>query len=196
VSTTSHRAGQALLAVVALVVAMIAVALAPSKAAAATPRPLLRSVVDFGCANPANRLAEHLLPKARAAGGKVACFGAVRATAGARGPAVMAGPVGLKPADIQSAYKLSGLHANGRTVAIVDAFDDPKAEADLAVYRKQFGLTACTTANGCFKKVNQAGAASPLPKGDYGWAEEITLDLDAVWQTRQTAGEPERRRAG
>ena len=42
-------------------------------------------------------------------------------------------------------------------MAIVDAFDDPNAESDLAVYRSQYGLSACTTANGCFKKVNQTG---------------------------------------
>jgi subtilase family serine protease len=35
-------------------------------------------------------------------------------------------------------------------------------------------------ANGCFKQVNQSGATSPLPTGDYGWAEEESLDLDAV----------------
>jgi subtilase family serine protease len=88
--------------------------------------------------------------------------------------------VGYGPTQIQSAYKLAGLHANGRTVAIVDAFDDPKAEADLGAFRKAYGLAACTTANGCFRKVNENGTASPLPAGDYGWAEEISLDLDAV----------------
>ena len=92
----------------------------------------------------------------------------------------MAGPIGLGPSQIQSAYKLAGLRSGGRTVAIVDAFDDPKAESDLATFRKTYGLSACTTANGCFKKINENGAASPLPTGDYGWAEEISLDLDAV----------------
>jgi hypothetical protein len=62
----------------------------------------------------------------------------------------------------------------------VDAFDAPNAEADLGTYRTQYGLSACTTANGCFKKVNQTGAASPLPKSDTGWAGEIMLDLDMV----------------
>jgi subtilase family serine protease len=62
----------------------------------------------------------------------------------------------------------------------VDAYDDPKAESDLAVYRSTYGLPPCTTANGCFRKVNQAGATSPLPAHDFGWAEEISLDLDAV----------------
>ncbi len=138
---------------------------------------LVGSLLDFGCANPANHRSATLLPAAR--GHAVTCFGQAVSTNG-RGPAATKGPVGLGPTQIQSAYKLAGLSASGRTVAIVDAYDDPRAEADLAGYRKAYGLTACTTANGCFRKVNQAGAGSPLPKGDYGWAEEISLDLDAV----------------
>ena len=92
----------------------------------------------------------------------------------------MAGPTGLGPSQIQSAYKLAGLTSGGKTVAIVDAFDDPNAASDLATFRSTYGLPACTTANGCFKKVNENGATSPLPSGDYGWAEEESLDLDAV----------------
>jgi subtilase family serine protease len=45
------------------------------------------------------------------------------------------------------------------------------------VYRTQFGLPACTTANGCFRKVNQNGGTS-YPRADRGWAQEISLDLD------------------
>jgi subtilase family serine protease len=96
-------------------------------------------------------------------------------------PSKAAAPGGLNPADLQSAYKLPSSTAGvGKTVAIVDAFDDPNAESDLARYRSQFGLPACTTANGCFRKVNQNGAASPLPAADVGWAEEISLDVDMV----------------
>jgi len=91
--------------------------------------------------------------------------------------------VGLTPSQIRKAYNLVGTSGHGRTVAIVDAYDDPSAEKDLAAYRKAYGLSACTTANGCFKKVNQSGATSPLPSGDYGWAEEISLDLDMVSAT-------------
>jgi subtilase family serine protease len=65
-------------------------------------------------------------------------------------------------------------------VAIVDAFDDPNAEADLGVYRAQFGIAACTTANGCFAKVNQNGVQGSYPRADSGWAQEISLDLDMV----------------
>ncbi|HST50219.1 S53 family peptidase [Jatrophihabitans sp.] len=88
-----------------------------------------------------------------------------------------ASPSGLNPADIQSAYKLSG--SSTATVAIVDAYDDPNAEADLGVYRSQFGLPACTTANGCFKKVNQTGGTK-YPRVNASWAVEISLDLDMV----------------
>jgi subtilase family serine protease len=91
---------------------------------------------------------------------------------------------GYAPADLSSAYKYS-LPASGsawtwtgQTVAIVDAYDNPNAYNDLTAYRAQFGLPVCTTASGCFAKVNQNGAASPLPSGNTGWGQEIALDLD------------------
>ena len=62
-------------------------------------------------------------------------------------------------------------------MAIVDAYDDPDAESDLAVYRAKYGLGECTTADGCFKKVSQTGT-SKYPKAEAGWAVEISLDLD------------------
>jgi Subtilase family len=88
-------------------------------------------------------------------------------------------PAGYGPSDIQSAYALPDAGA-GQTVALVDAYDDPNAESDLAAYRAQYGLPPCTSANGCFTKVNQAGAAGLLPAPDTGWGLEISLDLDAV----------------
>ncbi|WP_246281556.1 putative Ig domain-containing protein [Fodinicola acaciae] len=88
-------------------------------------------------------------------------------------------PSGYGPSNLQSAYKLPSSNT-AATVAIVDAYDDPSAESDLSTYRSTYGLPACTTANGCFKKVNQNGQASPLPTGDTGWAGEISLDLDMV----------------
>jgi hypothetical protein len=91
-----------------------------------------------------------------------------------------AAPKGLGPDDLRSAYNLPASGGSGRTVAIVDAYDAPNAEADMNTYRAQYGLPACTTANGCFKKVNQTGQPSPLPKQDQGWAGEIALDLDMV----------------
>jgi subtilase family serine protease len=89
-------------------------------------------------------------------------------------------PAGYGPADLQSAYKLPAGAGAGATVAIIDAFDDPTAESDLATYRAQFGLPPCTTANGCFRKINQNGQPSPLPTTNAGWAGEISLDVDMV----------------
>ncbi|GGB43133.1 hypothetical protein GCM10011492_37590 [Flexivirga endophytica] len=88
-------------------------------------------------------------------------------------------PSGYGPSDIQSAYNLPSAGA-GTTVAIVDAYDDPNAESDLAAYRQQYGLSPCTTANGCFTKMSQSGSTNSLPTPDSGWAGEISLDLDAV----------------
>jgi subtilase family serine protease len=93
-------------------------------------------------------------------------------------------PQGLNPADIQSAYKLSG--STVATVAIVDAYNDPTAEADLGVYRSTFGLPACTTANGCFRKVSQTGSTTNLPRTNASWAVEISLDIDMVSATCPT----------
>jgi hypothetical protein len=96
------------------------------------------------------------------------------------GVTAAATPSGYGPADLRSAYALTTSDSPTQTVAIVDAQDDPNAESDLAVYRTQYGLPPCSTANGCFRKVNQSGAASPLPKADSGWAGEISLDVDMV----------------
>ena len=41
-----------------------------------------------------------------------------------------------------------------------------RAEADLNAYTKRFDIPACTTANHCFRKLNQDGATSPLPVPD------------------------------
>jgi subtilase family serine protease len=87
-------------------------------------------------------------------------------------------PTGLSPATIKSVYSFStsSTAGAGKTIAIVDAYDDPTAESDLAVFSSQYGLPACTTANGCFKKVNQSGGSS-YPSANSGWALEISLDV-------------------
>jgi hypothetical protein len=89
-------------------------------------------------------------------------------------------PSGYGPASLDSAYKLAATGGSGQTVAIVDAMNDPSAAGDLATYRSQWGLPACTVANGCFRQVNENGATSPLPANDTGWAGEESLDVDMV----------------
>jgi subtilase family serine protease len=107
--------------------------------------------------------------------GYARCFSLVK------GNATASAPSGYGPADLQSAYKLpSSTAGSGQTVAIVDAFDDPTAESDLASYRSFYGLPPCTTANGCFRKVNETGGTLPLPAPSADWSLEISLDLDMV----------------
>jgi hypothetical protein len=111
--------------------------------------------------------------------GFAACF-ALRRTDVTASPNTPSLPSGYGPSDLRSAYNLTAGGSASATVAIVDSNDDPNAESDLATYRSTYGLPACTTANGCFKKVNENGQASPLPTADSGWAGEISLDVDMV----------------
>ncbi|MEY2568656.1 MAG: hypothetical protein QOE35_3185 [Actinomycetota bacterium] len=118
------------------------------------------------------------------AAGEAACHAEVSTDANGTPLANQATPLpsAKQPADIQSAYGLPTTATNppsGPTVAIVDAYNDPAAEADLGVYRARYNLPPCTTANGCFKKVNQRGGTA-MPATNAGWATEISLDLDAV----------------
>jgi hypothetical protein len=90
-------------------------------------------------------------------------------------------PDGLGPNDLKAAYNLPA-DAKSGTVAIVDANGDATAESDLAVYRRTYGLPACTTGNGCLTILNQNGRTAPLPpvNPDDDWTDEISLDLDMV----------------
>jgi len=93
-------------------------------------------------------------------------------------PLATSSPTGLSPATIKSAYgySTSATAGAGMSIGIVDAYDDPTAESDLAVFSSTFGLPACTTANGCFKKVDQNGGTK-YPRTNPGWALEISLDI-------------------
>jgi subtilase family serine protease len=76
-------------------------------------------------------------------------------------------------------------------VAIVDAYNDPKAASDLATYRSNFSITpaaTCSVSSGkvtspggpCFLQVSQTGSSSSLPRNNASWSQEISLDLDMV----------------
>jgi subtilase family serine protease len=89
--------------------------------------------------------------------------------------------VGYGPSQLQAAYGLTSASASdgaGKTVALVDAYNDPTASADLNTYRSAAGLPATT-----LKVVNQNGATSPLPATaptSDDWTLEESLDLDMV----------------
>jgi subtilase family serine protease len=86
--------------------------------------------------------------------------------------------------DLQSAYNLASAAATkggNQTVALIDAYDDPTIESDLNVYRSYYGLGPCTTANGCFKKVNEDGEQGSYPLvANPDWEPEIALDTEMV----------------
>src|ERR1035437_1395398 len=83
-------------------------------------------------------------------------------------------PHGYFPAQMRAAYGFNGVPNGGagQIIGIVDAFDNPNAEADLQVYDAQFNLPTCTTGNGCFTKIKVGN-----PLGDTGWGLEIALDI-------------------
>jgi subtilase family serine protease len=110
------------------------------------------------------------------------CEALVVTAAGRVAPLATSVPTGYGPTDLATAYGLPSPQGttwtwNGRTIAIVDAFDNPKAASDLSVYRRTFGLPPCTRASSCFKKVAQTAKAK-LPKGNVGWGQEIDLDIE------------------
>lgn len=80
------------------------------------------------------------------------------------------------PSQIRHAYGFDQVanQGAGQTIGIVDAYDDPNAESDLGVFSAQFGLPACTTSNGCFRKVYANGKK---PVANANWAVEVSLDV-------------------
>ncbi|MEU9170974.1 S53 family peptidase [Streptomyces sp. NPDC048420] len=173
-----RRTGSATIATAALVLAGLGTAVHADAAAssskvtwAATP-----------CATP-KKAGELACNSLRVTGGTTAFQKAQKAEGITPKAADASTPSGYGPSDLQNAYGLTSAAASngaGETIAIVDAYNDPNAEADLAKYRSYYGLSACTTANGCFKKVSQTGSTTALPPSDAGWSEEISLDLDMV----------------
>jgi subtilase family serine protease len=86
-------------------------------------------------------------------------------------------PNGYGPSDLQTAYNLTSYSAgngSGETVAIVDAYHDPNAASNLATYRKQYGLSACTVSSGCFAQKSYTKTTNR------GWGLEESLDIEMV----------------
>jgi hypothetical protein len=103
--------------------------------------------------------------------------------AAAAAVAAAAEPQPGTPAYLQQAYDLSYLSQTAgttTTIAIVDAFDDPTAESDLAAYRSKFGLAPCAPGNGCFSEYDQTGGNDYPTATDSNWELETSIDLDAV----------------
>ncbi len=86
--------------------------------------------------------------------------------------------IGFGPPDLRDAYKVTSNGSSSTVVALVDAYGYTNAETDLGVYRTNYSLPDCTTANGCFEKLNQQGQQGNYPAQDIGWAQESALDVD------------------
>jgi hypothetical protein len=88
-------------------------------------------------------------------------------------------PSAYGPAQFHTAYNLPSTASPAQTIAIVDAYDDPNIEADLGTFSTNYGLSPCTTASGCFKKVNQTGGTT-YPVVNASWALEVSLDVETA----------------
>jgi subtilase family serine protease len=84
------------------------------------------------------------------------------------------------PSQIRHAYGFDQInnHGVGQTIAIVDAFDHPTIENDLAVFSSAFGLPACTIANGCLQIIYASDPPPPNALPNAVWAFEIALDVE------------------
>jgi hypothetical protein len=138
--------------------------------------------IDDRAAESAGSVSKHTHARV-CGGGTFSCFSHVRTDSASGKVQPFAAPSGFGPADLASAYSLDTSVDPAATIAVVDAYGYANAESDLATYRSQYGLPACTVASGCLKIVNQNGATSPLPaappSGD-DWTVETALDLDMV----------------
>jgi len=183
-----HRLGLA--AALAAAAALALAAAAPSSAATRTPAhppPHAAAAARVsGIGAPAVRAACPSRPRQARCYALYAPQATVNAAIAARaaGRPVAPGattPAGWGATDIEHAYKLPVWRTPPATVAVVDAYSTPHLASDLAVYRTQYGLLACTTATGCLRIVNQHGNPSPLPQPDpAGWGVEETLDVAMV----------------
>jgi hypothetical protein len=180
----------------------------PAAARAVSRLPRSDYTVRAACATPSGEragcLALQLVPNTPEARAHTHPIGVASAAppAATAAPSPAAGDFGVRPQDLHSAYLLPTSSPSAQTIALVDAYNDPSAEADLATYSKEFGIPECTAASGCFKQVNQKGESGnpPFPRSTaeleawrkgskvereeaaeaIGWAVEISLDIETA----------------
>ncbi len=115
--------------------------------------------------------------------GRFHCLAQIHKSSTTRRAKQFATPTGLGPPDLMAAYNIPHTITASPIVAIVDAYGYTALESDLGKYRTQYGLPACTIANGCLKIVNSTGATTPLPPNppaNDDWTVETALDVDMV----------------
>jgi hypothetical protein len=211
-TSTRHTLAQVTAAFAAVLVLLCAGVGAPSASAGTlSPLPPSAYTVRAACPAPAPGyaacMAQQLVPETAEARAHTHPLGLASA-ATAASPSPAAGDFGLRPQDLHSAYQLPDSAPTAQTVALVDAYNDPTAEADLKVYDEEFGLPECTAAGGCFTQVNKQGETGKpsFPKTTQelqgaregsraeqeeaeeaeGWGLETSLDIEAAHATCQS----------
>ncbi len=177
---------------VLLAAGALALCLPGAAAGAVSPLPAADYAVRSVCAAPApgyaGCLAVRLVPLTASARARTHPLGMTR-----NRPIASSSPAegvdGLRPQDLRSAYFPSeppeAPASEPQTIALVDAYDDTNAEADLNVYAEELGLpvlSKCTAGAvaDCFEKVNQHGEATNLPAAEGGWALETSTDIEVA----------------
>jgi hypothetical protein len=203
----------AVLALVTLAAGLTLIGAGSASGETISPLPRSSYGVRPACSDPtpgrAACLALQLVPRTAQARARTHPLGITR-NGPIRAQSPVTGDFGLRPQDIHSAYQLPNTASAVQTIALVDAYHDPTAEADLKAYDEEFGLPACITAGGCFQQVNQNGEAGnpPFPASSAileeareapngsleheeaeeatGWALEISLDIETAHATCQS----------
>jgi hypothetical protein len=93
---------------------------------------------------------------------------------------------GLTPLDLSTAYGFNPAKPVTQTIALVDAFNDPRLNADLQTFDNHYGLPKCSIGNGCLRVVNQRGNPKLPPNDGLGWAVEEALDVETAHAVCQT----------
>jgi subtilase family serine protease len=181
----------AVVATAALAAGLTALAASPASAApsSASPHVSIASEISHGAhasqpaLTTANSRSSHVCAAVIVVGHE-SCLAlkrdGVHSIAASVSPDAIPSGVGYGPSQLQSAYNLTSASAAdgaGRTIALVDAYNDPTAASDLATYRSAAGLPAVPS----FQQVNQTGQTSPLPStapASDDWTLEESLDLD------------------
>jgi hypothetical protein len=194
--TTATGVSRTVLAVTAALLVLIALPCASAGATAGAVSPLSESeyTVRPVCTAPARGyagcLAMRLAPKTAAARARIADPQAVTPSGRTGVEKVSECSAAyeascFEPQDLSNAYfpgeQPDAPASEPQTIALVDAYNDPNAEASLNTYSNEFSiseLTSCTVGetSGCFEQVNQEGKPNnpPFPASETAREEELT----------------------
>ncbi|HEX3791763.1 MAG TPA: S8 family serine peptidase [Pseudonocardiaceae bacterium] len=112
---------------------------------------------------------------------RLGCEVEVATTNGTAAPMVTgSGPLGWGATDLQKAHQIPTLGTRSGTIAVIDVGADPQLESDLGVYRAQYGMPACTTANGCFQQLDYQGGPALPPATS---ADDKAIDEEIAFET-------------